>query len=999
MSGWYFYYQQKGGSDKWLVAEAKARVQILEQQKPAFVTVLNVNHIFSDEEPLTPEAKARLKYFGPLYFDFDCECIEDAIEDAQAMIGVLKNYDVDPECVEIFATGGRGFHFEVPINCIHFDPSKAPDGYLKLPLINKYIAFESQVADMDLRVYSAGRGRMWRTPNVQRDNGLYKVPVTVQEVMRMDVEGYRQICSQPRAPIRRATAQYAPKWADLYLQCRGKAEKVGPKSSKADEALVKTLKGQWSPTMKQMLTGEAVEPGTGFHKVAIQLAITAVALGKTYEEFIADAQPLCDNYTGSDSARYGTPNLRRKELGRMYFYIQENPGYAFSVGGLRSIMKPGIAAPDLSDLATLPKFETEDGTPEETEDAALEHNGVVVTKHGIFVRKEGELIRKSDLGLCNVTGLCAMAQYESLTGYQANVYVEGKDKGVKAFWMPDFQSKGAIQRALSDGTGCSVDLTDQQAGYVMDILRKLAVEKNQKTFQIDREGISIHTLPQEVGSKEPPKKIVVWAGANGVMSRDMAINGFDTNTYTYTGPWNMEMTIKSDLMEAPKWTEQSKAEVAEVIRNLILSNEPSVMARLLGWHAACHFAPWYRLTRSDQFPFLHPFGLAGSGKSFISSILGRLFVYRAKVPEGGAMATAFAGEGRLSGSSSIPQYFDEYKPSEMSARQHGALLTLMRQAYTASRITKGHVNHKSAQSKLSLVSETLSSPFVLLAEAQETQSAVVERCIAVHMDPDTHADKEGVEALAGQWLGDNRQRVFEVLSSLGKHLALQSLYIDPNDPSQFSAEVKAVEQELYTSYKPFIKTCGPVLSRPWNNMATVKHGFQTLKRTLNLVLEGELDGLLNTMEQTLDLKPVGTSSRNEEGATHVPDMPLGPRTELCKVISQFAFLSSLESEDRFKLREGYHFLVFESFVDIRVQHCWTTYVSWTRSQGNKPLYENEMAFMQALRRYRGGLTVNPSDSLYGRDGIQTPVLRLCRMTLEEDNVQEFYALKVQPDPK
>ena len=54
--------------------------------------------------------------------------------------------------------------------------------------------------------------------------------------------------------------------------------------------------------------------------------------------------------------------------------------------------------------------------------------------------------------------------------------------------------------------------------------------------------------------------------------------------------------------------------------------------------------------------------------------------------------------------------------------------------------------------------------------------------------------------------------------------------------------------------------------------------------------------------------------------------------------------------------------------------------------------------MQALRRYRGAVTINPSGSLYGRDGITVPVLRLSRQVMAEDHIQEFYALKVEPDP-
>jgi hypothetical protein len=46
---------------------------------------------------------------------------------------------------------------------------------------------------------------MWRTPNVRRESGKYKVPITPEELMDMSVEDYQALCSQPR--IRPAPAE------------------------------------------------------------------------------------------------------------------------------------------------------------------------------------------------------------------------------------------------------------------------------------------------------------------------------------------------------------------------------------------------------------------------------------------------------------------------------------------------------------------------------------------------------------------------------------------------------------------------------------------------------------------------------------------------------------------------------------------------------------------------------------------------------------------------
>jgi hypothetical protein len=59
------------------------------------------------------------------------------------------------------------------------------------------------------------------------------------------------------------------------------------KSSKADLSLLAKFKGAFPPSVQRIMTGECVAPNLGFHKIALQIAITANALGKTEEEVLA----------------------------------------------------------------------------------------------------------------------------------------------------------------------------------------------------------------------------------------------------------------------------------------------------------------------------------------------------------------------------------------------------------------------------------------------------------------------------------------------------------------------------------------------------------------------------------------------------------------------------------------------------------------------------------------------------------------------------------------
>jgi hypothetical protein len=94
----------------------------------------------------------------------------------QHFLGVLLEQGVDLQAVRMFATGGRGYHIEVPQEI--FLPKPAKPGIPRLPLIYREMAYELYVDPLDLRVYSTRKGRMWRTVGVKRENGKFKVPIT-----------------------------------------------------------------------------------------------------------------------------------------------------------------------------------------------------------------------------------------------------------------------------------------------------------------------------------------------------------------------------------------------------------------------------------------------------------------------------------------------------------------------------------------------------------------------------------------------------------------------------------------------------------------------------------------------------------------------------------------------------------------------------------------------------------------------------------------------------
>jgi hypothetical protein len=120
---------------------------------------------------------------------------------------------------------------------------------------------------------------MWLTPDVRRESGKYKVPITPEELMEMSAEDYQALCSQPRIIPAPAPALLSQKLAVLYAKAEAKIDAASKKrkDSKKDFELLAKFKGQFPPSLAAVMAG-TVLPTVGFHSIALQVTITANAI-------------------------------------------------------------------------------------------------------------------------------------------------------------------------------------------------------------------------------------------------------------------------------------------------------------------------------------------------------------------------------------------------------------------------------------------------------------------------------------------------------------------------------------------------------------------------------------------------------------------------------------------------------------------------------------------------------------------------------------------------
>lgn len=979
----YFFYQA-GDGQPWGYYPSDYKREFLEKSPPPLVSVLDSNNNFEDKS-MSQREKNEVRYKGPMYFDFDAEDIQEAIEDFQATLTKLKGMGVVLESLDLYATGGRGFHIEIPLKTMYKNLPTA--GIQAMHLVAKQLAFRMQVRSMDLRIYSCRR--LWRVPNVKRSNGRYKVPITAAEAMSMTEEMYIELTSAPRPPQPRVDPVYAPDFVNVWNNCITDAEKaikISAKNAKRDTNLLRAWGSDWSDTLKDVLDGKSLREDVGFNQISVQLAITAHALGKTEEQFLKDAEGLMQSHHGT---RYGTYHARRRELINQYVYMAEATSYAFSAGAIKVLLDPKVEAPDLTALATVPV------TPGETVDQVGTHNGVSMSRAGIFTMSDdGDPVQRCKAALVNPVEIFDRKKMEAgndmriaSAGFRVSVYYEGEYLEDGHFWGSSFGSRASFQRTLGNYIQAGVSLNDHQVGALMDILSMQARKEKRLSITVGKEGLNIIDIPKITGYTDKRIRDVVWVSPH----RQITLNvdpetGEPMFTYTYRGPFGVtEPIYNSDLMEADKLSTLNPETAYAYFHHLMHLNEEENMARMIAWFSACHFAPWIR-EYFGQFPHLHPFGGSGAAKSTTVKILARMHFNTRKVVLSKAVTTKFSLEAGFAGSGSIPFILDEYKASDMTDAQYSTFQDLVRNAYTGASVSKGGVNSQVGDG-LSIRSETLTAPMCFMGEQRETQKAIRDRSVSIHLDPDmlkgrrVHADH--VVYCTDSNEDDSDTRSAKYLGPLGKHLAVMALNTKRED---FVAEFKKIFVDLRTKYENSLEP-GDAQSqdRPLHNAAVLIYGMRKVRKALQVVIGDRLEAHLERMESLIG-----------------PDMPLTAidaavasvvreGSETGQVIAAFAMMSSLDPDDKHRIRYGEHYCDsphHEGCIDIKVRYCFMVYQQWIRSRGEKPLFQNQFAFMTAISKYRATAAISVLHSALKKTA-GGEVVRFNLAKLKADGVGEF----------
>jgi len=914
-----YFYHTKEVAGGWRGANADSRAEVCAQKQPKYVTVLDLDRLADEDEQLTKEEWLAVKYRGPFYADWDCEDLMKGAASVNRFLDLLKEeHDVDLNCVRLYATGGRGYHVEVPFEVFSSTKDKL---VTYLPYIYKELANLLYTEDMDMAVYSAKRGRMWRTPNVQRENGRYKVPISLKQMRGMNEQLYVELTCEPQPYPTWATPTASTSLIAQYSKIKSEVEKqMKARKKRLDSQFAKNLNGEWPESVLRLMSGENLSRDVGLNKIALQLGILSCSIGKDLDAHLDACKGLIEKYRGDGHA---SGLAVKKELIRMYRYAEDNICYGYEPAAMASIMQSSSGVNDLRGTAA----------PSEGQDADSYHDmtaGMMLGTNGMYhSHPERGPSRECSWhpGSETVTELVDATTDQSM-GYMMTSQLAGKARGEVMVDPGTFVSADKTKMFIAKQGGIAPRLDSPKAGGMMAVLMNQA-RLNKPVYTLPKEGFN---LIEDLNGGEDR---LVWVAPTGCFSKE------DGRSYRFRTPTGSEGGFfQSDVMAAPSLSSHGNAaEVVDALLNFNLDNYS--VAATLGWLVACWQKPYF-LKYQEMFPLLQLYGESGAGKTSLAIALIHMFYYRSKPKMmNAAVGTAYGRRMMFTASNTIPVLVDEFKPHLMSLDlQREFRMTIHELYQPAFQSPRGGGDSRSTTSSWSdVVFETKTTPMMFSTETAETETAIQERVMSVHF---SKTNRKGRAEEAFSTLKSNPY----VLASIGK-LLLQGTVHMADD------KIMALIKRSHDVAQEHLNRNGN--SRIVYNASVSIAGLLFLQMVMRHQMKADYEARgweqrFETLRNTL-LSP-----------EHYPSLQATP--ELVKILRMMITESSRDDLGAIRVNHGEDVAAFgpEMHMDINVDAFYSKYRQIAQRVGEPVRFQNVDSFFMALRNSSLTLQVNPPDT-------------------------------------
>lgn len=695
----FLYYQETDDQRAiWLSCpDAQKFREDLKAKCAPMVTVLSVSQLLDPDE--YPEA-GDLKYKGPLYFDIDNDDISVSIASAVSLTEKLLALGVDPRDIEVWLSGKKGLHLTIDAKV--FSSGRAVTA---LPLVYQEIAHKLFVEGLDMAVYSAKRGRMWRQPNIKRANGRYKVPVSLEELKTLTPEGYVTLTSYPREIPRSPQNRLCTELASLFevarrnVQKRLKALESSEPLSEAQLEVIDSTAG-----CIQKLIHEGDKAGSNFNQAAMQLAafIKSKFERNDQEAWMPLVREMAENVK---SASYRSKAERVSHLRGAVFRAFADPNFKFFKGALFSVIERCGECPiccSTDDDGELIQLDQDDPILARETGFYLVTDKVDKQLTTFVIEVDSFFTSTSDDGDSRRTGVTAVVKWGQ---NQQKIRIDDEA------WV----SRSNFVKAFT-GIG------------------NLAVYANDLEIQ----KMKHHIFSGEVGMDEVHE--VISCGIHWMTVGRAKTLVYVEPDFSITSAWEQNTHVLAtddiqappDFYSVPSIEEVDKEAVKETILNLLKINDPHVVAQVLGWVCSC-FIKQQIITRINQFPLLNLWGNASSGKSKTGALmcfLHGLDYEMRDAPLSLETTTPYAIPAMVGSSTTVPRIIDECNPTNVPRRIYDKFLGVAKAAWGGLEDSKGMLSSRPDKSaKVSRIK--LTGPTIYMSEQPPERPALKTRSVMV----------------------------------------------------------------------------------------------------------------------------------------------------------------------------------------------------------------------------------------------------------------------------
>jgi len=909
------YYQTKENGRWHVLPDADVTDEKLAEVHAKKLSILAVSQVVDEFTK-----KDELSYKGPLYFDIDCkDDIYEAIKSCRALVEKLKALDVVDDAIEVYCSGSKGLH--VIVDSRAFYSGRATKN---LPLVYKEIAKDVYVFGMDYQVYSQGRGVSWRIANVKRDDGKYRVRVTMEELEQLTVETYRDLVKAPRDgefPVHEFADQHAYKLTSLFERAKlavkdnKKLSQTYAKTSREEGDILKALSGQVPQCVTDLVAGKT--DGTkNFNQIALQVVAYAAAAGMETAQAKELLGPFAET---SESSAYSTTRERFQHAVGLFRYIKSSTSFTFTCGGICSVIntKPCRECP-----VTEGSGQTSGGNKRAVDEGAgveekLQESIDIAVRYDGYYAVAGDTERKLSTYTMEVTDYHEEPTQDGsgyrITGYlvMLRIEIDGKMEYREVHIAEDgFISRAALNAELRGIAGAvfygsDTDAIKLKAFITSDQMRS----KANKIITSYVAGIVTHHIGQS--------HLHVYVDPDG------SINEFRVQGTHY---------LNSDLIAPPEFFKvgippEGDPHMKEVIDNLLDLNSDLTIACLIGWHTAVHFKS-HIMSKHSQFPLLSLWGPAGVGKSQTAvkfSFLNGCDFKTKYTPIITSNATAWALVDYCSTTSTAPRILDEANETKMDRRLYEKFAEVVKASFNSATIARGTIQKSGSSNRgrtgAKTVSIPISSPVIMLSEQSQSMPAIQQRSLEVFLsDKGKQGKRSQFRALIGKE---------SVIMSVGKAIMFKAL----GTPVEYVCEI-------LERYIPMVEQ--DMDDRTIFSYATALAGLELFSEVMQ-ELGFDYTQKCKSLQKTL-LTHINISKREEILQSKL-------RSEVDIVVENMSIMAQLTLSGSYNfLTEGVHYSVREG-VDLLIDYksAFPMYLQYCRRQNEKIIIKSLGQFLTLIR--------------------------------------------------